>query len=210
MTLVQFLWRQYIRIKNPTCSIHAQILAKSILFEKYVTIESGCYIGAKNIGKYTFVGMNSYIDKSTFSIGRFCSIAMNAKISLQNHPHNWVTSHPFTYRKKYGFVPENISIEGVNTKKTTIGNDVWIGANVTILAGVTVGDGAIIGANSLVSKNIEPYTIVSGTPARLVRHRFDPEIIEKIQKSEWWNWNDEKIQANISKFASVEEFVKSL
>ena len=210
MTLVQFLWRQYIRLKNPTCSINAQILAKNIVFEKHVTIEHGCYIGAKNIGKYTFVGMNSYIDKSTVSIGRFCSIAMNAKISLQNHPHTWVTSHPFTYRKKYGFVSNDIQIEGINTKKTTIGNDVWIGANVTILAGVTIGDGAIIGANSLVSKNVEPYCIVSGTPARLVRHRFDPETIAKIQKSEWWNWDDKKIQANLSKFSNTEEFLKAI
>jgi len=210
MNLVQFLWRQYVRVKNPSCSIHASILAKNTHFEKYVTVEYGCYVAAKKIGKYTFVGMNSYIDKSTTSIGRFCSIAMNAKISLQNHPHEWVSTHPFTYRKKYGFVPKNIAIEGINTKKTTIGNDVWMGANVTILAGVTVGDGAIIGANSLVSKNVEPYCIVSGTPAKLVRHRFDPETIAKIQQSQWWNWEDKKLQANISKFSNIDEFLKSI
>src|ERR1017187_4949290 len=121
MSLVQFLWKQYVRIKNPTCTIQASMLAKDVHFEKHVTIEHGCYIGAKKIGKYTFIGMNSYVDKSTASIGSFCSIAMGAKISLQNHPHEWVSTHPFTYRKKYGFVPENISIEGITTKKTTIG-----------------------------------------------------------------------------------------
>ena len=179
-------------------------------FEKHVTIENGCYIGGKKIGKYTFIGMNSYVDKSTLSIGRFCSIAMNAKISLQNHPHDWVSTHPFTYRKKYGFVSENIAIEGINTKKTIIGNDVWIGANVTILAGVTVGDGAIIGANSLVARNIEPYSIVSGTPARLVRYRFDEETIKKLKQTEWWNWDDEKIQKNLPKFSQINEFLEML
>ena len=210
MSFVQFLWRQYIRIKNPSCTIDAAILSKNIHLEKHITLEPGCYVAAKKIGKYTFLGMNSYVDKSTASIGRFCSIAMNAKISLQNHPHEWITTHPFTYRKKYGFVPENIDIEGVNNKTTNIGHDVWIGANVTILAGVIVGNGAIIGANSLVSKDIEPYSIVSGIPARHVRFRFDEENIQKIQKSQWWNWDDEKIKANLAKFSNVDEFLKSI
>jgi acetyltransferase-like isoleucine patch superfamily enzyme len=210
MALVQFLFQQYIRLKNPTCTIHAYALSKQVKFDKHVTIEPGTYFAAKKIGKYSFIGINSYVDKSTASIGNFCSIAMNAKISLQNHPHEWVTTHPFTYRKKYGFVKENINIEGVNTKQTVIGNDVWIGANVTILAGVTIGNGAIIGANSLVSKDIEPYSIVSGTPARLVRYRFDEETIAKIQASQWWNWDDKKIQANLSKFSNTEAFLKSI
>lgn len=210
MNLVQFLWRQYVRFKNPSCAIHANALAKNVQFGKHVTIEPGCYFAAKKIGKYSFVGINSYVDKSTESIGSFCSIAMNAKISLQNHPHEWISTHPFTYRKKYGFVPENIDIDGVNTKKTIIGNDVWIGASVTILAGVSVGDGAIIGANSLVTKDIEPYSIVSGTPARHIRYRFEADMITKIQQSQWWNWDDKKIQANLSKFRNTKEFLKEV
>ena len=210
MRFVQYLWKQYTRFKNPSCTINANILAKDVSFEKHITIEDGCYIGAKKIGKYTFIGMNSYVDKSTASIGRFCSIAMNAKISLNNHPHEWVSTHPFTYRKKYGFVSENIHIEGINNKSTTIGNDVWIGANVTILAGVTIGNGAIIGANALVSKDVEAYSIVTGTPARRVRFRFDEDTIKKIQASEWWNWDDEKIKANLSKFRNTEAFLKSI
>ncbi len=210
MSLVQFIWRQYTRLKNPSCKIGTGILAKDVVFEKNVTIEHGCYLGAKKIGKYTFIGMNSYVDKSTASIGRFCSIAMGAKISLNNHPLDWVSTHPFTYNKNYGFVSENITVEGINTKSTSIGNDVWIGANATILAGVTIGNGAVIGANSLVTKDVEPYSIVSGTPAAHVRFRFDEETIKKIQQSAWWNWDDEKLKKNLDKFRNTGEFLKVL
>ena len=205
--MLQFFWKQYLRLKYSSCSIHADILSRNVHFEKHVTVEKGCYIGADKIGKYSFIGMNSYVDKSTASIGRFCSIAMGAKISLNNHPMEWVSTHPFTYAKKYGFVNENISIEGISTKKTVIGNDVWMGANVTILAGVTIGDGAVIGANALVTKDVEPYSVVNGTPARHVKFRFDPETIKKLQEIKWWNWEDEKIKANLRLFRNPQEMI---
>ncbi len=207
MSLSQYVWRQIVRMKNPTCKIGAGILAKDVIFEKHVTIEPNCYIGAQKIGKYTFIGMNSYVDKSTASIGRFCSIAMNAKISLNNHPLDRVSTHPFTYHKKYGFTSETEKIAGVNDKKTVIGNDVWIGANVTILAGVTVGDGAVIGANALVTKDVEPYSIVNGTPAAHVRYRFDEVTIKKLLEIKWWNWDDEKIRKQLPQFKKPEDLV---
>ncbi len=198
------------RLKNPSCTIDADILAKHVVLEESVTLEKGCYIGAKKIGKCTFIGMNSYVDKSTASIGRFCSIAMNARISLKNHPLDWVSTHPFTYNKNYGYINENLVLDGITNKETIIGNDVWIGANVTILAGVTVGDGAVLGANSLITKDVAPYSIVSGTPAQHVRFRFDENTIEKIQKSAWWNWNKTKLKENLAKFRNTEEFLKAL
>jgi len=210
MSLAQFLWRQIVRMQNPSCSIGSGILAKDVQFEKHVTIESGSYIGAQKIGKYTFIGMNSYVDKSTASIGRFCSIAMNARISLNNHPLDRVSTHPFTYHKKYGFVAETEKITGINDKKTIIGNDVWIGANVTILAGVTIGDGAVLGANSLVTKDVEPYSIVNGSPAAHVRYRFDEATIQKLCQSKWWDWEDEKIKKHLAGFRKPEEFLKLL
>ena len=210
MSLTQYIWRQMVRLKNPSCSIGAGILAKDIVFEKNVTIEPGSYIGAQKIGKYTFIGMSSYIDKSTASIGRFCSIAMNARISLNNHPLDRVSTHPFTYHKKYGFVSETEKIAGINDKKTSIGNDVWIGANVTILAGVTIGDGAVLGANSLVTKDVEPYSIVNGTPATHVRFRFDEATVKKLLQSKWWDWEDDKIKKHLAEFRKPEEFVKLL
>ncbi|HXB38963.1 MAG TPA: CatB-related O-acetyltransferase [Bacteroidia bacterium] len=210
MSFTQYIWRQLVRLKNPSCSIGNGIMAKDIVFGKRVTIEPGSYIGAQKIGKYTFIGMNSYVDKSTASIGSFCSIAMNARISLNNHPLDRVTTHPFTYHKKYGFVNESEKIAGINDKKTVIGNDVWIGANVTILAGATIGDGAVLGANSLVTKDVEPYSIVNGSPAAHIRFRFDETTVKKLQQSQWWNWEDEKIKKHLAEFRKPEDFIKML
>lgn len=207
MSLAQLVWRQVMRLKNPSCRIGAGILAKDVKLEKHVTLEPGSYIGARLIGKYTFIGMNSYVDKSTVAIGRFCSIAMNARISLPNHPLDRVSTHPFTYHKKYGFVTETEKMPGINDKLTTIGNDVWIGANVTILAGVTIGDGAVIGANALVTKNVEPYSIVNGSPVAHVRYRFDEATIQKLLASKWWEWEDEKIKKHLAAFRSTESFL---
>ncbi|HEY1040032.1 MAG TPA: CatB-related O-acetyltransferase [Bacteroidia bacterium] len=210
MSLQQMIWRQYMRMKNPTCTIQPGILAKHVILEEKVTLEQGCYIGAKKIGKCTFIGMNSYVDKSTASIGRFCSIAMNTKISLKNHPLDWISTHPFTYNKNYGYVNENLKLPGINDKETVIGNDVWIGANVTILAGVTIGNGAVLGANSLITKDVQPYSIVSGTPAQHIRFRFDEDTIKKIEDSQWWNWDDQKLKEKLATFRNTEEFLRSL
>jgi virginiamycin A acetyltransferase len=210
MSIVQLLWRQYMRLKNPTCTIHAHTLARQVVLEKHVTIEQGCYIGAAHIGRCTFIGANSYIDKSTASIGRFCSIAMSARISLKNHPLDRVSTHPFTYSRKYGYVASDQAVQGVSDAKTTIGHDVWIGANVTVLAGVSIGNGAVLGANSVVTDDVAPYSIVHGTPARHVRYRFDEATIDQLQRSAWWDWDDERIRANIAAFRDPVGFLKLL
>lgn len=206
--MLQFFWKLFVRIKNSSCTIHADTLTRNVNFEECVRIEKGCFIGADKIGRYTFIGLNSYVDKSVSSIGRFCSIAMGAKIGLNNHPMDWVSTHPFLYNKRYEFVPENISVEGVNDKRTVIGNDVWIGANVTILAGITIGDGAVIGANALVTKDVEPYSVVNGIPAKHVKFRFEENVVKKLLEMKWWNWDDAKLKLRISDFRNPENFIK--
>lgn len=207
MKAVQWFWRQYMRVMNPSCTIDAHTLARDVHLEKKVTIEHGCYVGAQRIGKCTFIGAGSYIDKSTASIGRFCSIAMGCRISLKDHPMDRVSTHPFTYSRKYGYVSQNERIEGVSDQRTVIGHDVWIGANVTILAGVTIGNGAIIGVNSLVTKDVPPYGIVYGVPARLVRYRFDEATIARLQASAWWDWDDAKLKERIGTFRNTGTFI---
>lgn len=96
----------------------------------------------------------------------------------------------------------------VERKPITIGNDVFIGMNVCILDGVSIGNGAVIGAGAVLNKDIPPYAIAVGVPARVVKYRFAPDIIEKLQEIEWWNWDDDKLQ-NIEKmFFDVEGFIK--
>lgn len=195
------------RLRNPSCTIDAEVLARQVMLEEKVTIESGCYVGAARIGKCTFIGRGCYIDKSTASIGRFCSIAMHTRISLKGHPVDRVSTHPFTYSHKYGYLSQDAPVGHDGEKTTEIGHDVWIGANVTILAGVRIGNGAVIGADSLVTRDVAPYSIVLGSPARHVRFRFDPGTVERLQRSAWWDRDDAWIKAHVQDFRDADGFL---
>ena len=128
-------------------------------------------------------------------IGKFCQIAAGVNFIMNgaNHKMNSVTTFPFYIFEDWHQNPPPLSelpIKG----DTIIGNDVWIGQNVTIMPGVNVGDGAIIGANSTVARDVEPYTIVAGNPAKFIRKRFDDELIELLEKVKWWDMDITEIQ----------------
>lgn len=207
MTFIQILWRYYIRLTNPGCIIRSASLSRNVQFEQGVTIEYGSHVQADKIGKYTYINKYCLVEKNTI-IGRFCSIAYNVKIGLGGHPIDWVSTHPFAYDKKYKFVNQNKNFHNEESKKTIIGNDVWVGANAIILAGVKIGNGVIIGANSLVTKDVDPYAIVYGNPAKMSRYRFDTNIIKGLQDLKWWDWDDEKLKKNIDQFDDPEKLLK--
>lgn len=127
-------------------------------------------------------------------IGNFCSIASGAKFMLcgtQGHNYNWIVVHPLA-----GFDKENFP--GHNWKgNTIIGNDVWLGYDSLIMPGVHIGDGAVVAARSVVSKDIGPYEIWGGNPAKLIKKRFNDDQIEKLLQIKWWDWDDKKISRNI-------------
>ncbi len=153
-----------------------------------------------NLGKYTYGKPNLLWENkdSKFKCGKFCSIADNVNIYLGgNHRSDWITTYPFGHINRHVFN----SFNGVGHPNTNgdviIENDVWICNNVTIMSGVTIGSGAIIAANSHVVKNIEPYSIVGGNPAQIIKYRFSKEKIEQLLKIKWWDWDDNKINENI-------------
>jgi len=139
-------------------------------------------------------------------IGNFCSIAGNVTIFLGgNHRIDWATTYPFNVMFKDRW-PEVSEITGHphSDGDVKIGNDVWIGFGSTILSGITIGDGAVIAAGSLVTKDVAPYQIVGGNPAKCIRSRFDEETITFLLKLRWWDWPDEKIRKNVKVLCSSE------
>jgi virginiamycin A acetyltransferase len=131
-------------------------------------------------------------------IGKFCMIASDVKFIMNgaNHLTNALTTYPFAI---FGNGWENAMLGKQYPQKgdINIGNDVWIGYNATIMAGVTIGDGAIIATNSTVIKDVAPYSIVGGNPATEIKKRFSNEVIERLLKLQWWNWDVEKITKNV-------------
>ena len=151
------------------------------------------------IGEHTYVVPGSVIVDSRTRIGKFCSIAKNVSIGTLMHPLHTLTTHPVSYAgetdktDKLRILPEN-RIEFQNTTPVRIGNDVWIGLNAVVMDGVTIGDGAVIGAGAVVTKDIPPYAIAVGVPARVIKYRFEPEIIARLLKTRWWDRPPEVIE----------------
>ncbi len=134
-------------------------------------------------------------------IGAFCSIACGAKFLFNsaNHTLRSLSTYPFPiFYEEWGLKRENVKNAWYNKGNIVVGNDVWIGYEAVILAGVTIGDGAIIGTRAVVTKDVPPYTIVGGVPAKPIRRRFPEETAEKLLELQWWNWPRERIAEHIA------------
>ncbi len=179
------------------------------------------------IGRYTY-GYEGLLEKYPYAvtIGRYCSINPTAKI-WNNHPMGCITTHPmldapyfgsldqYGERKKfvckYGMYKENVDYEKSeirNNSPVRIGNDVWIGANVCILPGVTIGDGAVVAAGAVITKEVEPYAVVGGVPAKVIKYRFTYEERQKLLQIKWWDWPIEQVEENIELFYQPEKFLE--
>lgn len=166
-------------------------------------------------GKYTYGKPNvlSWGEGAKLTVGSFCSIAANVNIYLGgNHRVDWVTTYPFGHIHRDTFNTFNGKGHPASKGDVIIGNDVWIGSNVTIMSGVTVGDGAVIANNSHVVKNVDPYSLVGGNPAKLIRYRFTQEQIDQLLKIKWWEWKDSKINSYTSLLcnSNIDDFIRSV
>lgn len=145
-----------------------------------------------SIGKYSIVGVGSSIWENT-KVGRYCSISKYVAIGAAAHPKDWLS----TSRQFFKTCAENPGDRAVYQdayKRTTIGNDVWVGWGAVVACGVNIGDGAIIGSGAVVTKDVPPYAIMGGVPAKVIGYRFDPETIARLLRSQWWNLPDDKLK----------------
>lgn len=184
------------------------------IYEGYNKINPYSCLLKSYIGKYSY--MNSRSKLTGVKIGRFTSIGPNVKNLLGRHPSTgFVSTHPVFYslRKQVGctFVKTQKFDEGAFADEegkyaNIIGNDVWIGANSIIIAGVKIGDGAIVASGSIVTKDVEPYTIVGGVPAKVIKYRFKKEDIDFLLKLKWWERDDKWIKDNAELFEDINLF----
>jgi len=153
---------------------------------------------AVDIGMYTHGGcFREWVVDPETTIGRYCSIAVGVRILTENHPMDFQSTHGFFFNPKLKYSAKNL----VWRKPLTIGNDVWIGYNAIIMPNVSsVGDGAVIAAGSVVNKDVPPYAVVVGNPARTVRFRFSPETINQLRASRWWEKSISELEPEIQNF----------
>ena len=140
------------------------------------------------------------VNRDRLVIGKFCSIACGAKFLFNsaNHSLQSLSTYPFPiFFEEWGLSREHVAEAWDNKGDIEIGNDVWIGYEAVILAGVTIGDGAIIGTRAVVTKDVPPYTIVGGVPAKPIRKRFSEDTIAALLELRWWDWPEEQIKANL-------------
>lgn len=187
---------------------------------KFIKEESNCFFTKdyfKNskfvIGEYTYgkPDVKFNCDEANLYIGKFCSIADRVTIFLGgNHRTDWITTYPFNDLPKYFPGASHIKGHPATKGNVVIGNDVWIGYNSTIMSGINIAEGAVIAAQSVVTKNIGPYEIWGGNPAKFIRKRFSDETIEFLLDIKWWDWPLEKILENVEQLQSrnIEQFKK--
>ncbi len=186
-------------------------------FEKNCSVGDNCTVTNSVVGKYSYITEGARISHA--KIGKFCSIGPNLRVGMASHPiKKFVSTSPMFHSKNtnlnFSFVKKNeISTHKYIDKKKLyfieIENDVWIGANVTIMDGVKIGNGAVIGANSLVTKNIQPYAVAVGMPAKIIDYRFNKSQIRKLLNLEWWNRDDEWLIQKVDLLKDINKFLKN-
>ena len=183
-----------LRFQNSEPRIHSTAQLKSSKLGRYADIGERVILREVTVGDFTYFARNG--EGIYAEIGKFCSIAANVRINALDHPMERLTTHKLSYRPNEYF--RYLGVDGEfrarrQAKRVVSGNDVWIGHGAVITPGVTVGHGAVIGANAVVTRDVAPYTVVGGVPAKPIRKRFDDAIAERLLKLCWWDWPVEKL-----------------
>lgn len=198
---IAYLWNKILKKMRGAAVANSTIHSTS-------KVESGSQFINSSMGRYSFCGYDCKIINC--DIGAFCSFADGVIIGGAQHPIEWTSTSPVFYKGRDSVAKKFSEFDRPKSKRTSIGNDVWIGDRALIKGGVEIGDGAIIGMGSVVTKNVGAYEIWAGNPARLIRKRFDDEIIEGLLKSTWWNMDDTIIQRYSQFIREPSQFISQL
>ena len=185
--------------EDPTIASTASVT--NVSFGSYCEIGPHNFIENSHLGDYSYTGQFCFVQNA--QIGKFANIAAAVRIGPTDHPYERASLHHFTYRPQmYGFADgeDEAFFEHRLSRITTIGHDTWIGHGAIIMPEVTVGNGAIIGSGAVVTKDIPPYAIAVGVPARIVKYRFEPDTIAALEKMQWWDWEPELLKERLEDF----------
>lgn len=198
---LQYYWYKFFKKLRSKALFNSQVHATS-------KVEAGSELVNTTMDRHSFCGYNCEL--INVSIGSFCSIANHVIAGGGMHPIEWVSTSPVFYYGRDSVKAKFSEHQRPAPKRTIIGHDVWIGERVMIKQGVTIGHGAIIGMGSVVTKDVAPYSIVGGCPAKEIRKRFAPEIVERLLAVQWWDFPEDKLKQYAPYFPDVEAFLNKI
>ncbi|MFB9991602.1 DapH/DapD/GlmU-related protein [Deinococcus oregonensis] len=185
---------------SPEPTVHPTALIRGTHLGQWTEIGANTSVVDSEVGDYSYLVHGCQVVDSR--IGKFCSIASFVRLNPGNHPLERPTTHHLTYRSaQFDFGPDDEAFfEWRRAHPVRVGHDVWIGHNVTVMPGVTIGNGAALGSGAVVTKDVAPYTVAAGVPARTIRARFEDQLATRLEDMAWWDWPRELLEARLHAF----------
>ena len=184
--------------------IHPTALVSASRLGRYTEIAEGNHILECDIGDYSYTAR--YADIAYSTLGKFVNVAAFTRINPGEHPHHRASLHHFMYRSSYYWPEEEdekLVFDWRRSRPVRIGHDMWMGHGAIIMKGVTVGDGAVVASNAVVTKDVPPYAIVGGLPAKVIKWRHPTAIADRLQAVAWWDWDHERLRVALPDFRAL-------